>query len=426
MKAVVSQSLNERDKQVIWHPFTQHGIETDFLPVKSAKGAWLTLEDDTKILDAISSWWVNLHGHAHPEIAKAIFDQADTLEHTMFAGFTHEPGVKLAETLVQAAQIKGAPLTRCFYTDNGSTAVEAAMKMSYQYHKVCGRQDRKRFLALSNAYHGDTIGCMSVSARGSYHRFFADLLVEVDFVDSPQTLKAMLEAHPDQYAAFIIEPMVQGAGGMLMHSAEFLAEIGELCKKAGVLLIADEIFTGFYRTGKLFAFEHANIQPDMLCLSKGLTGGALPLSVTLTSHEIFEAYCSEDVGKAFLHGHSFTANPIGCAAALASWRILHRPETQANIQRIAEQTKQWLARLSEHPKAENARTLGTIGAIDIKGYPSYFSAMSYKIRSFALQNNVLIRPLGSVLYAVPPYCATAEEIDKIYATIALILDNAEN
>lgn len=418
-------SLNERDKQAIWHPFTQHGIEKDFLPVKSAKGAWLTLEDGTRILDAISSWWVNLHGHAHPEIAQAVFEQANQMGHIMFAGFTHEPAVRLAELLIEAVQEKGTNLARCFYTDNGSTAVECAMKMAYQYHKVSGRENRTRFLALSNAYHGDTLGSMAVSARGSYHSYFTDLLSDVDFVSDLASLEKVLAENPDTYAAMIVEPMVQGAGGMLMHSAEFLSDIADRCQKAGILVICDEVFTGFYRTGKCFAFEYANIKPDLLCLSKGLTGGFLPLSVTLATAEIFEAFQSQNVSQAFLHGHSYTANPLGCAAGIASWKLLHQAETQANLKRIYQQTEDWIKQLSQHTSVENPRALGTIGAVDIKGYPNYFSRTPHKIRSFAIEKNVLIRPLGATLYSVPPYCATADEIDKIYQTIGLILDNLE-
>lgn len=419
-------SLNERDKRVIWHPFTQHGIEKDFLPVKGAKGAWLMLEDDTKILDAISSWWVNLHGHAHPDIARAISEQAEQMGHVMFAGFTHEPAVQLAERLVRAVQEKGTQLSRCFYSDSGSTAVEIAMKMAYQYHKVSGQLQRTRFLALSNAYHGDTLGSMSVSARGSYHHYFTELLAEVDFVSDVASLEALLAENPGAYAALIVEPMVQASAGMRMHSAEFLSQIATICQKAGILLICDEVFTGFYRTGRCFAFEHASLQPDLLCLSKGLTDGFLPLSVTLATREIFEAFQSQEVSQAFLHGHSFTANPLGCAAALASWELLHQPETQANIQRIAQQTEDWLSRISCHPNSEQVRTLGTIGAVDIKGYSGYFSKIPYKIRSFSIQNNVLLRPLGAALSAVPPYCTTHSEIDKIYQTILLILDNLDN
>ncbi|MDF3055078.1 MAG: bioA, partial [Gammaproteobacteria bacterium] len=327
--------------------------------------------------------------------------------------------------LVSAVQAGGARLSRCFYSDNGSTAVEVAMKMAYQYHKVSGRASRVRFLALSNAYHGDTLGSMSVSARGSYHHYFTDLLVGVDFISDVGSLERILEENPDAYAALIVEPMVQAATGMRMHSSDSLSQMATICHKAGVLLICDEVFTGFYRTGKCFAFEHANLQPDLLCLSKGLTGGFLPLSVTLATTELFEAFQSEEVGRAFLHGHSFTANPIACAAALASWQLLDQAQTQANIRRISKQTGVWLSHLSRHACAEHARSLGTIGAIDIKGYPDYFSKTPYKIRKFAIQNNVLIRPLGATLYAVPPYCATESEIDKIYQTILLILDNLD-
>lgn len=417
-------ALMHRDKKVIWHPFTQHGIEADFLPVESAKGAWLHLKDGRKILDAISSWWVNLHGHGNPEIAQAIYKQALELEHTVFAGFTHEPAIEFAETLIAATQQAGAELTRCFYTDNGATAVEAAMKMAYQYHINLGHETRNKFIAIFDSYHGDTLGCMSLSERASYHSHFHKLLPQVDFISSEDVtaLEKMLLQQPDQYAALIIEPMVQGATGMKMHSAEFLADVAALCKKAGVLLICDEVFTGFYRTGTCFAFEQAGIQPDILCLGKGITGGFLTLAATLTTEEIFNAYCSNDIKKAFLHGHTYTANPIACAAAIASWKILQQAATQQAIKNISLQTAAWIEHLSQHKNCEAARSLGTIGAIEKRHVGNYGSNAAYKIRDFALQHNILLRPLGAVVYTLPPYCTTEAELNQAYQVIEKILD----
>ncbi|MFT3741376.1 MAG: adenosylmethionine--8-amino-7-oxononanoate transaminase [Gammaproteobacteria bacterium] len=416
--------LLARDKKVIWHPYTQHGLEEDCLPVTAGQGAWLMLQDGQVILDAISSWWVNLHGHGHPAMAQAIYDQAHQLEHVMFAGFTHEPAVELAETLVNAVKARGTALSRCFYSDNGSTAVEAALKIAYQYHKNLGQSQRNRFISVSNAFHGDTLGSMALSSRAHYHRHFADLLPAVDFIsaDHIQTLEHYLAENAQQYAALIIEPLVQGAAGMAMHSVEFLTQVAALCKKHNVLLICDEVFTGFYRTGTCFAFEQAGIQPDLLCLSKGLTGGFLPLGATLVTEEIFSAFCSTQVEQAFLHGHSYTANPLACAAALTSWRLLHRPETQLAIQRISVQTEQWIAQLAQHHNGSQARALGTIGAINLQHIPDYFSDIKLKIRRFALSHHVLLRPIGPVLYAVPPYCVTESELNLIYSVMEAILN----
>jgi adenosylmethionine-8-amino-7-oxononanoate aminotransferase len=421
-------SIVERDQKYIWHPFTQHGLDKECLSVSSAKGAWLTLEDGRKILDAISSWWVTLHGHAQPEIAEAIFKQANQLEQVIFARFTHEPAVTLAETLIHAAQKSGAELTRCFYSDNGSTAVEAAMKISYQYHKNHDVNTRTRFIALENSYHGDTLGAMSLSARGSYHQHFSALLSAVDFISTDEAgikqLEKYLNDSPEQYAALIVEPMVQGAGGMKMHSPDFLSAVAALCQKSGVLLICDEVFTGFYRTGKCFAFEHATIKPDLLCLGKGLSGGFLPLSATLATEEIFNAFQSKQMHRAFLHGHSFTANPLACAAAIASWDILQKENTQTSIKNISHQTEKWIKRLSTHKNCAAARSLGTIGAIEMRGLPDYLSSNAYKIFSYAIKKGVLIRPMGSIIYTVPPYCTNEIELDKIYEVIESILNEA--
>lgn len=421
----INQDWQDLDRQCVWHPFTQHGLEAEFLPVVSAQSAWLTLANGAKVLDGISSWLVNLHGHGHPAIVSAIAAQAAQLDQVIFAGFTHEPAVRLAKTLVDAANGSGAELTRCFYTDNGATAVEAALKMAYQYHLNQGVTSRTRFLALKNSYHGDTIGSMSVSARDSFAMHFADLLCHVDFVtpDKIEELAEKLAEHKESYCALIIEPMVQGVGGMQMHSAEFLQQVAQLCQEYGVLLICDEIFTGFYRTNKLFAFEYANIKPDLLCLSKGLTGGVLPLAATLATEAVFMAFQTKNVRDAFLHGHSFTGNPIACAAGLASFALLQLPETKARIAAISAKTKVWCEILRQQPRVAATRCLGTIGAVEIKNWPGYMSGASLQIRQQALKQGVLLRPFGSVIYALPPYCVTNDELDKIYYTIQDIVSN---
>ena len=422
-----------RDQKVIWHPYTQHGIDPTLLPVSYAKGSKLVLREGTELIDGISSWWVNLHGHGHPAIIDAIQSQARTLDHVLFAGFSHEPAVQLAETLIGAAQSavpsNAKKLQRCFYSDNGSTAVEVALKMSFQFYQNRGIRNRTRFLALSDAYHGDTLGAMAVGEREGFHKKFATLLPQVDFVSSHeiQSLRNKLSTSSCPYAAVIAEPLVQGAAGMKMHSPEFLQELEKLCTTTDTLLILDEVFTGFYRTGTCFAFEQAGVAPDLLCLSKGITGGVLPLAATLATEEIFQAFSSPDISQAFLHGHSYTANPIACAAALASWKLLHEEECQNQIRKITQKTKDWIQKLSSHPQVLETRSLGTIGAVEMRKRDpqtefQYFSHFPAKIMKLALQKGVLLRPLGQVLYAVPPYCTSESEIDKIYSVMLEILD----
>lgn len=417
-------SLVQRDQKYLWHPYAQHGIETEFLPVIAAKGSTLILEDGKTIIDAISSWWVNLHGHSHPIIAQAIFKQAQQLEQVIFAGFTHEPAVNLAEKLLTALQASGTDLSRCFYSDNGSTAVEVAMKMAYQYHQNQGDCNRSKFLALTNSYHGDTLGSMSLSARNSYHQPFQKLFPHVDFIkpDDLASLEVFLK-NANEYAAVIVEPLVQGATGMRMYSADFLQTLAVNCQAAGIFLICDEAFTAFYRTGKCFAFEHANIKPDFLCLAKGLSGGFLPLAMTLTTEKIFAGFIDQTNQQTFLHGHSFTANPLACAAGIASWDLLHEAETQNAIKKIEHQTNEWIDYLAKQPRVKDARQCGTIGAIELDYDANY--SLNYKIRSFALQKGVLLRPLGSVIYSVPPYCITSTELDQVYSTIEFIINNLE-
>jgi adenosylmethionine-8-amino-7-oxononanoate aminotransferase len=416
--------ISELDSRFVWHPFTQHGTAEPPLPVASARGAWLELEDGRRIIDGISSWWVNLHGHAHPAIASAIAEQAARLEHVIFAGFTHEPGARLAETLVGALRERGARSTRIFYTDNGSTAVEAALKMALQFHDNRGERGRRRLLALRGSYHGDTWGSMSVSEPDGFHARFRDLLLPVDFVEPGDLARAgdlLTGDSGKRFAAVIVEPMVQGASGMRFYPPGFLTGLARLAREAGVLLICDEIFTGFHRTGPCFAFEHAEaVSPDLVCLSKGITGGFLPLAAVAATEEIFEAFLSERADRAFLHGHSYTANPVACAAALASWELLQSPECQARIRRIEavhrERTQQLAGRIP------SARSLGTIGAVDsLGGTPGtseeWGSGHSASLRQEAIRRGVLLRPLGKVLYTVPPYCVSDEELHRIWDVI---------
>lgn len=421
-------TLTARDQKFIWHPFAQHGIEAEFLPVVAAEGAWLQLADGRKIIDAVASWWVNIHGHGHPVLAKAIYQQAQKLDHVIFAGFTHEPAIELAEILLNAVQTQQTNLSRCFYSDNGATSVEVALKMAFQYYKNKGIKTRTKFLALKNSYHGDTLGAMALSMRGSVHQHFTELLPEVDYVATGDLteLQQALERDGKHYAAFIVEPIVQAAGGMQIYSNEFLSAAVKLCQQHGILVICDEVFTGFYRTGKCFAFEHANIKPDLVCLAKGLTGGILPLAVTLVTEEIFASFKSQEMQRTFYHGHSYTANPIACAAAIASWQLLHQEKTQQAINKITNKTSAWIEHLAKSNQVKKFRNLGTIGVIELGDAYNYFSTINYKIRSFAIENGVLLRPLGNVVYALPPYCVTEAEIDQIYSVMETVANNIEN
>ena len=418
----------------IWYPFTQAKTAPEPLKVKSGQGVWLELENGQRIIDCISSWWVNLHGHAHPKIAEAIYQQAKQLEQVIFAGFTHDPAEQIAEKLVS----KLPPhLDRVFFSDNGSTAIEVALKMTYQYW-INQQQKRSTFLAFEGAYHGDTFGAMAVGERSIFTEAFADLLFQVEFVAYPETylgdeqirqkeeeilwqIQQKLQQAPDRYAGIVIEPLVQGAGGMRMCRPEFLQQLAKLAQASGVLLIFDEIMTGFGRTGEWFACLKAQVQPDIVCLSKGITGGFLPLSVTVCSEAIYDAFYSDDPTKTFYHGHSYTANPLSCAAAIASFELLQ--ENEASLHRIATIHQQQLAQLKGHPYLEKLRWTGTIAAMDIvtSEQTGYLNQISLEVRKRAIDRGLLLRPLGNVLYLMPPYCITDEELAFVYQEIQAIL-----
>jgi adenosylmethionine-8-amino-7-oxononanoate aminotransferase len=410
----------ERDRELVWHPYTQHGLGQWLLPVRSGKGAWLELEDGHRVIDAISSWWVNIHGHADPEIVRAIESQASSLEHVIFAGFTHRPAVDLAEILISAARQSGARSARVFFSDNGSTAVEVALKMAYQFQVNRGKR-RPSFLALKGSYHGDTLGAMAAGEPEGFHAVFKPLLPDVHFIEPGDVEGARAELETGQHAAVILEPLVQGASGMRMHRPEFLRELARLARESGTLLIADEVFTGFYRTGTCFAFEQAGIEPDLVCVSKGITGGFLPLAATLATDEVFKAFSSRDLKDAFLHGHSYTANPIACAAAAESWRLLQLPRCQERIRRISQLTRVRVEGLGRHPRVKDARSLGTIGAIELAGGGDYFSGGTRALGAEAIARGVLLRPLGNVLYAVPPYCISDDELGRVYDVMEELL-----
>ncbi|MFT3822489.1 MAG: adenosylmethionine--8-amino-7-oxononanoate transaminase [Chitinophagaceae bacterium] len=413
-------SLTTRDKQVIWHPFTPQKYMPDPIPVVKGEGIYLTDANGRQYMDVISSWWVTLHGHSHPYIAKKLYEQALTLEQVIFAGFTHEPAVSLAERLLA---ILPGQFSRIFYSDNGSTSTEVALKMSVQYWWNKGEAKRNKILALKNAYHGDTFGAMSVSDRSVFTLAFQDKLFEVLFIDPPATASS-LSLPWDEIACFIYEPLVQGAGGMHMYSTEALDHLLQQCHEHDVICIADEVMTGFGRTGQLFASAYCNEKPDIICLSKGLTGGTMPLGVTACSQRIYEAFVTDDKFKTFFHGHSFTANPLACAVAGASLDLLLQEDCLQRIAVIAQQHQQFITVLNNRYSnaAKNIRQLGTILAFEIaKGKDEYLNTISSVITEKALQKGIYLRPLGNTVYLMPPYCITVQQLQQVYAVVEEII-----
>ncbi|HXQ28369.1 MAG TPA: adenosylmethionine--8-amino-7-oxononanoate transaminase [Gemmatimonadales bacterium] len=417
----------ELDRRHVWHPYTQHGDAPPPLVISRGTGAYLYDETGREIFDAISSWWVTLHGHAHPAIAAAIARQAAILEQVIFAPFTHEPASELAAALVERLP---PGLTRVFFSDDGSTAVEVALKVALQYFTNQG-EHRPLVAALDSAYHGDTFGAMSAGARGLFTDPFASHLFEVarlpdPSVDAPGCLAALdrlLDQRGEQVAALIVEPLLLGAGGMRMWDGATLRAMRERTKAAGVLLIADEVLTGFGRTGALFACSAAGVSPDIICLSKGLTGGFLPLGATVTTEAVFEAFRAADRRRAFFHGHSYTANPIACAAALASLALLDQRSADAR-DRIGHTHGERLARLARCSGVRHCRSLGTVAAFDLAGETGYLSPVGPELAAFALQRGVLLRPLGNVVYLLPPYCATTDDLDRAYNVIEAFLSRS--
>lgn len=411
-------------------PYTQMKTAPEPLMVKSGKGIWLNLENGERIMDCISSWWVNIHGHGRPEIAEAIYSQAQRLEHVISAGFTHEPSERLAELLLTKLPDN---LKRVFYSDNGSTAVEVALKMAFQYWKNKGIRNRTTFLAFEGAYHGDTFGAMSSGARSVFNEPFKDLFFEVDRVPFPGTwmddpeaeekeasalsyLLGLLEENPGKYAAMILEPLVQGASGMNMCRPGFLKRLEKILKDHGVLMIYDEVMTGFGRTGEWFACIGAKTRPDIICLSKGITGGFLPLAVTVASDDVFHAFYDDDAAKALYHGHSYTANPLGCAAAVASFGLLS--DSEKNFREMDKIHLKGMENLRNYSNLSGFRVCGTIAAVDFNAPSGYLSSIGPRLKGFFTEQGFLLRPLGNVVYILPPYCISESEIGAIYEIIA--------
>jgi adenosylmethionine---8-amino-7-oxononanoate aminotransferase len=432
-------SLVDRDRAVVWHPYTQMKTAAPPLPIVRGQGVYLYTEDGRRLLDGISSWWVNIHGHSHPRLNRAIAAQAKTLEHVIFAGATHEPAVELAERLVG---VLPAGLTRVFYSDNGSTAVEVAVKLAVQYWRNRGQLSRQRIVALHHAYHGDTVGAMSVSEDSVFTKAFSSLLFPVDRVHPPYCyrcpvnlqretcgidclgdLRSRLKAGGDQIAAVLVEPMLQGAGGMIMWPREFLDGVRQLCYRHGVLMIADEVLTGFGRTGRMFACDHASVTPDIICLSKALTAGYLPLAVTAATNAVYDAFLSDDRARTFFHGHSFTANPLACAVALESLDLIEEGDVLARIARLERQLRDGLAPLARLPLVGDVRVLGGVAAIELvsnkttKDAGGYLDQIGPRLYPAFLERGLLLRPLGNVLYFMPPYVITDAEVDWVIEQI---------
>jgi adenosylmethionine-8-amino-7-oxononanoate aminotransferase len=403
----------------IWHPFTQHGLGEPIPTVTHAKGAHLYTADGRQIIDAISSWWVTTHGHCHPQIMAAIAEQTQRLDQIIFAGWTHEP----AETVARGLRaLMPAELTRVFFSDSGSTSVEVALKMALGYWANLGQQ-RHRILVLEHSYHGDTIGAMSVGARGVFNAPYDPLLFDVGTIpfplgDGAATLDALTAACREKPAALILEPLILGAGGMLIYSPDVLAEMRRICAAHDVLFIADEVMTGWGRTGTLLACEQAGIVPDILCLSKGLTGGSVPLAVTMAIEPIFEAHLSTDRARMFFHSSSYTANPVACAAAAANLSIWQEEAVLDRIRHLGVRQGIALKRLTERVDVREPRQIGTITALDLPDEEGgYLSSLAPKLLGTFRDAGVLLRPLGNTIYVMPPYCVEDDDLDRIYQVI---------
>lgn len=421
-------NLIDRDKQVIWHPYTQMKNPVPPVPIVRGEGVYVFDEDGNRYIDAVSSWWVNIHGHSNQHIASKVAAQLLQLEHVIFAGFTHEPAVLLAERLLP---LLPGQQQKVFYSDNGSTAVEVALKMCLQYWVNAGELKKKKVLAFKDAYHGDTFGAMSVSGRSIFTEAFNELLFEVEFIDLPceENIHELIDkiSHlSTTLACFIFEPLILGAGGMQMYEAKYLNQLLLACEKYHVLTIADEVMTGFGRTGTYFACEQlAEAKPDIFCLSKGLTGGTMPLGVTTCNQKIFDAFLSDDQLKTLYHGHSFTANPVACAASLASMDILLEPQTLLNIKRIAGRHLDFSRQIKDHPKVRTVRQKGTIIAIEWENgnETSYLNTLRDRLYAYFLKRGIILRPLGNLIYILPPYIISDKDLAYIYETIIEALDD---
>ena len=420
-------NLSEKDKLYNWHPYTQHKTAPDFPAIVKGEGALLWDENGKEYIDAIASWWVNPFGHSNKVIADAIYKQLTTLEHVLFGGFTHDKAVLLAEKLMTILPNNQKKL---FYSDNGSTAVEVALKCALQYNYNKGIKKTK-IIAFEDAFHGDTFGAMASSGITFFTEAFKGSLLEVVRIPVPtngneeKSLQALQNlVATNEFAAFIFEPLCQGAAGMVMYSAEILDKMILMCKGNNVLTIADEVMTGFGKTGRTFASDYLDNKPDMMCLSKALTGGTIPMAITTFTQEIFDGFYGDDTNKAFFHGHTFTANPTGCAAALATINLLQTAETQNNITRINQLHLDFEQKIKSHPKVKTTRVLGVIFALEIKTetQESYYGTMRNKLYNFFIENGIILRPVGNIVYILPPYVINNSQLEKVYTTVEKALE----
>ncbi|QEE48544.1 adenosylmethionine--8-amino-7-oxononanoate transaminase [Flavobacterium alkalisoli] len=427
MSTVNIPGLTERDSKHLWHPYTQHKTAAKPIGIVKGEGALLWDENGKQYIDAIASWWVNPYGHSNKFVADAIYRQLTSLEHVLFGGFTHEPVVSLSEKLVAILPDNQKKL---FFSDNGSTAVEIAVKVALQYYYNKGEK-RTKMLAFENAFHGDTFAAMAASGISFFTEAFKGSLIEVVRIPVPtagneeESLRQLTEmAATGEYAGFIFEPLVQGAAGMVMYEPEALDKLISVCKKYGVFTIADEVMTGFGKTGKYFACDYLNEKPDMMCLSKALTAGAIPMAITTFTQELFDGFYDDDVNKALFHGHTFTANPTGCAAALAGLELLQSDEMQENLVRINRMHHAFKDEIENHPRVANVRVLGVIVAFEIKreGNEDYYGDFRNKLYDFFIENGVILRPVGNIIYILPPYVISNELLVNIYDTVKLAIE----
>lgn len=420
-------NLSERDNQYNWHPYTQHKTAQPHIAITKGQGALLWDENNNQYIDAIASWWVNPFGHSNTFIADAIYKQLTTLEHVLFGGFTHEPAVQVSEKLMEILPNNQKKL---FFSDNGSTAVEIAIKVALQYFYNKG-QKRTKIIAFENAFHGDTFAAMAASGISFFTEAFQGSMIDVVRIPVPTkgnenvTLEALEKlVATNEFAGFIFEPLVQGAAGMVMYEASELDKLISLCQKHEVFTIADEVMTGFGKTGKNFACDYLTTQPDMMCLSKALTGGTIPMAITTFTQKIFEGFYDDDVNKALFHGHTFTANPTGCAAALASIQLLESDAMQQNIQRVNKRHLAFQKQIEKHQRVATTRVFGVIFAMEFKteSNESYYGNFRNKLYTFFIENGIILRPVGNIVYILPPYIISDNQLEKVYQTIEKALE----
>jgi adenosylmethionine-8-amino-7-oxononanoate aminotransferase len=417
-------NIREKDEKNIWHPYTHQKDRLPAIPIVKGNKSLLIDENGNKYIDAVSSWWVNIHGHGNKYIAKKIYEQAKKLEQVIFTTFTHEPAVQLAEKLLP---VLPGDFTKIFYSDDGSTSTEVAIKMAIQYWKNLEDEKRNKIVVFHNSYHGDTFGAMSISERGVYTFAFRDKLFDVVFIDTPngenlEQIKSEVEKIKDEIVCFIYEPLLQGAGGMLMYQPEHLDELLQYMKSKEVICIADEVLTGFYRTGKFFAGDYMREKADIICLSKALTGGTMALGVTACTQKIYDAFVNDDKTKTLFHGHSFTANPIACSAAVASFELTTKSKTVKNVENIMSHHEKFcrkLRRFQKKGKVKNVRQCGTIAAFELvtPGQDNYLNTVAKDFTAFSMKRGVYLRSMGNTIYVMPPYCITSKELKKIYSVI---------